>query len=225
MNRGRCQRLGASGNLGPTKVKQKLREIRRGKYSKIELAAALGLYAIITVLAFETPMKIEWVWRIPQLLFPIAAVLLRHKSLESLGLTQKNLFRCVELGALAGILLTMGLAPLYLTRLQPTMPWRLSSLVFFYAVIFILVNVVAIEVFYRGYIQPQLEATIGLAPGLITTSLLCGLDFLEYNIFDPATIVIAALVFGFLYQKKRSLVAPLTAHASYFLLTMVALAS
>ncbi|MDI6819558.1 MAG: CPBP family intramembrane metalloprotease [Candidatus Hodarchaeaceae archaeon] len=210
--------------MGATKVKQKFRGVKKSKYGKIELAAALGLYAIITVLAFETSMKIEWVWRIPQLFFPIAAVLLQHRSLESLGLTRKNFFRCMELGALAGILLTMGLAPLYLTWLQPKMPERLGSLIIFYAVIFIFVNVVAIEVFYRGYIQPQLEATIGLAPGLIVTSLLCGLDFLEYKVFDPAMIVIAALVFGFLYQKKRSLVAPLTAHTSYFLLTMVALA-
>jgi len=186
-----------------------------------ELGITLFAYAAITILAFGTAMKVEWAWRGLQLLLPIAALLMLRRPLKSLGLTSKSIFRGIELGVLAGILLTIGLAPFYLTLIPPKMPSSLTPFTIISAVVLIVGNVVVIEIFYRGYMQPQFEAIIGRGFGLVATSLLCGLDFLEFKILNPITVVIAALVFGFVYQKTRTLAAPMAAHMTYLLLVIL----
>lgn len=170
-------------------------------------------------------MKVEWVWRAPQLLLPIAIVLMQRRSLEGLGLTSRDAFKGAELGILAGILLVVGLAPFFLIWMPAKMPIRISSSTFAYAVIFLLTNVIAMEIFYRGYIQSRFEAVIAPTYSLVITSLLSGLDFLEYKIFNPAIIVVAALVFGFVYKRTGSLVSPIMAHISLLLLTMILLST
>ena len=160
-----------------------------------ELGITLFAYAAITILAFGTAMKVEWAWRGLQLLLPIAALLMLRRPLKSLGLTSKSIFRGIELGVLASILLTIGLAPFYLTLIPPKMPSSLTPFTIISAVVLIVGNAVVIEIFYRGYMQPQFEAIIGRGLGLVATSLLCGLDFLEFKILNPVTVVIAALVF------------------------------
>ncbi|MCS7131859.1 MAG: CPBP family intramembrane metalloprotease, partial [Hadesarchaea archaeon] len=112
-----------------------------------------------------------------------------------------------------------------LTWFRPTIPKALSSLIIYYVVAFVALNVVAIEIFFRGFVQPRFETVMGKNLGLIATSLLCGFDFLEYEIFDPFTVAVAALVFGLLYRKTRSLAATISAHMVYFLLVMVTMAS
>jgi membrane protein YqaA with SNARE-associated domain/membrane protease YdiL (CAAX protease family) len=191
----------------------------------IELGITLLVYATITILAFVTAMKVEWGWRALQVLLPVAALLMLRRSLKSLGLTSKGVFRDIELGVLVGVLLTIGLAPFYLTLIPPIMPASLTPFAALSAVILIVGNVVAIEIFYRAYMQPQFEAIIGRAGGLVITSLLCGLDFLEFKILNPVTVVIVALVFGFVYQKTRTLAAPMAAHMTFLLLVIVLLAS
>lgn len=190
-----------------------------------ELGITLSVYAAIAILAFETAMKVEWAWRGLQILLPIAALLMLRRPLKGLGLTSKNIFKGIELGILAGVLLTIGLAPFYLTLIPPEMPSSLTPFVAVSAVILVVGNVAAIEIFYRGYMQPQFEAIIGRVGGLVVTSLLCGLDLLEFKILNPVTVVIAALVFGFLYQKTRTLAAPMAAHMTYLFLVIILLAS
>ncbi|MEM2907990.1 MAG: CPBP family intramembrane glutamic endopeptidase, partial [Candidatus Hadarchaeales archaeon] len=182
-------------------------------------------YAIVTFLFFKTSVKFEWIWRAIQLFFPIAATMVNRRSLATLGLTRKRLFKCIELGALVGIAIAVGFAPLYLTCLRPTMPKALSSLLIGYAIAFVAVNVVTIEIFFRGFVQPRFEIVVGKNFGLIATSLLCGFDFLEFEVFDPFTTAVAALVFGLLYRKTKSLATTISAHMVYFLLVMVLMAS
>ena len=200
---------------------------RGGKLKKdlgrfTELGITLFIYAI-TILAFPT-FPVEWAWRPLQLLLPIVALLIFRRPPKSLGLSSKGMFKGIELGALAGVLLTICLAPFYMTLIPPKMG-PLTFFAFGSAVVLIVSNVIAMEIFYRGYMQSQLEMTIGRAQGLIAASLLCGLDFLEFRILNPVTVVIAALVFGFLYQRTRTLAAPMAAHMVFLLLIQILFAS
>lgn len=209
--------------IGKIKIKKRKKKplVKENRGRFIELAVALGAYAAINYLAFKTPMKVEWVWRILQFSIPIATIFVLGRSLKNIGLTSKNMLRGIELGILTGILLAIGLAPLYLIWMPLIMPQTLTPFRLGYAIIFITTNVMVIEIFYRGYLQTRFEAVIGGIQALIITSVLCGLDFLEYSIFHPAMIVIAALVFGFIYQRTRTLATPIAAHTTYLLLVMI----
>jgi len=202
---------------------------RGGKLKKdlgrfTELGITLFVYAAITVLAFRTAMKVEWAWRALQLLLPIAALLILRRRPKSLGLASKGVFRGIELGVLAGVLLAICLTPFYMI-MKPKMGGPLTFFGFGSAVVLIVSNAIAMEIFYRGYMQSQLEMTIGRVHGLIATSLLCGLDFWEFKIINPVTVVIAALVFGFLYQRTKTLAAPMAAHMVFLLLIQILFAS
>lgn len=191
----------------------------------IELTAVLATYVAVTIIAFWTSMRIEWIWRVPQVLLPVTLVLARRESLTELGLTKENLFRNLEFGILVAALLAAATAPLYLEIFPVIMPASLYPDVWLWVTIFALVNVFAIEIFYRGCLQTKLTAVVGFLPGLAATSLLCGLDFFEFKVFGPVIAVIAALVFGLLYHRTRSLAATATAHILWILFVMAASAS
>lgn len=179
----------------------------------------------MTVVAFWTTMRIEWIWRVPQLLLPPILVLARREGAEKLGLSGKNFFKNIELGILVAALLTAVTAPLYLRFYPSKMPTDLYLDVWLWVIIFASINIFAIEIFYRGCLQTKLTAMVGFAPGLIVTSLLCGLDFFEFKIFGPVFTVGVAFILGFLYFKTRSLVATVTAHLLWVLFLVAVAAS
>lgn len=155
------------------------------------------------------------------MLVPFAILLVHHKSVKSIGLDVRNFPQNMGLGILAAILLTVGLAPIYLWLWSPTMPTSLYLDVWAWVTIFVIANALVIEIFYRGGLQSRLTKLTGFMPALIITSLLCGIDFFEFMIFGPITAVIAAAVSGFLYYKTETLVAPITAHILWPLLIMM----
>lgn len=199
-----------------------------------ELGITLFVYAVTTFLAFETAMKVEWAWRGLQFILPIAALLILRRPPKSLGLTSKGIFRGTELGILAGVLLAISLAPFYLTLITPKLGGPFTFFAFGSAALLTVSDVVAMEIFYRGYMQSQFEMIIGRTQGLIATSLLAGFDFREFIILAPdkigpllvlgfVFIVIAALLYGFLYQRTRTLAAPIAAHVVFLLLIKILL--
>lgn len=199
-----------------------------------ELGITLFVYAVTTFLAFETAMKVEWAWRGLQFILPIAALLILRRPPKSLGLTSKGIFRGTELGVLAGVLLAICLSPFYLTLIIPKLGGPFTFFAFGSAALLTVSDVVAMEIFYRGYMQSQFEAIIGRTKGLITTAVLAGFDFREFKILDPVKIgpllvlgfvfiVIAALLYGFLYQRTRTLAAPIAAHVVFLLLIKILL--
>jgi membrane protein YqaA with SNARE-associated domain/membrane protease YdiL (CAAX protease family) len=201
-----------------------------------ELGITLFVYAATTFLAFETAMKVEWAWRGLQFILPIAALLILRRPPKSLGLTSKGIFKGTELGVLAGVLLAICLAPFYLTLLTPKLGGPFTFFAFGSAALLTVSDVVAMEIFYRGYMQSQFETIIGRTQGLVATAILAGFDFREFKILDPAKIgpllvlgfvfiVIAALLYGFLYQRTRTLAAPIAAHVVFLLLIKILLSS
>ncbi|KXB02501.1 hypothetical protein AKJ43_01685 [candidate division MSBL1 archaeon SCGC-AAA261D19] len=195
------------------------------KLDGIELSILIATYIAVTIMAFYAPIKIEWVWRVPQVILPFVIVQVRHESIKRIGLHLKNFFQNLGVGIATAALLTVGLAPIYLWLWPPVMPTSLYFGVWVWASLFIVTNAFVIELFYRGCLQPRLKALTGAMPALAITSLLCGLDFFEFMIFGPITAVLAAVAFGFLYYKTRSLVAPVAAHILWFLFVMVVVVS
>lgn len=164
----------------------------------------------------------EWVWRTVQIAFPILIVFVLRNSLESIGLKLKDWKKEAKLGVLTGGVLTIILI-LPIRRWMPAlMPTHFSGLPEFgYALLLITINVIAIELFFRGYLQPRLEILAGSLPGLIVTSFLSGMDFWEFWVFNPGIVIGISLVFGLLYLKTRSLVSPITAHITFLTTFMV----
>ena len=190
-----------------------------------ELTVLLTTYAAVTIVALCNPLRIEWIWRVPQVILPFVLVAARRESIKTLGLTAKNILANLKLGIVVAALLTVGLAPLYLGLWPAKMPSDLYLDVWFWIIIFSAVNGIVIELFYRGCLQPKLAAVTGATPAIVGTALLCGLDLFEFMVFGPVVVVIAALAFGALYHRTGSLVAPVTAHILWFLLTAAVVAS
>lgn len=212
------------------------KELKRDIARFTELGITLFVYAATTFMALESAMKVEWAWRGLQLILPFAALLILRRAPKSLGLSYKGIFRGTELGVLAGVLLAIGLSPFYLTLITPKLKVTFTFFAFGSAALLTVSDVVAMEIFYRGYLQSQLEMTIGRTQGLVATAILAGFDFREFKILDPGNIgpllvlgfvfiVIAALLYGFLYQRTRTLAAPIAAHVVFLLLITILLSS
>jgi membrane protease YdiL (CAAX protease family) len=223
---GKFDRQSEFGIRMSTDCKKKAHMTEPGRTQLLEFGVALAACIIITALAFTVTVPlipIEWIWRVPQILFPIAVVLIQRGTLEDLGLTGgSSAAKNVDLGILTGILLAAAFLPLIYVGLWSPMPGELRWDTFFYTVCTILLTVTSIEIFYRGYLQPRFEAVTGFAPALVATSLLCGLDFFEYKLLSPAPAIIGALVFGFLFKKTRSLITPMMAHSMFIFLLIAA---
>lgn len=88
-----------------------------------------------------------------------------------------------------------------LPQIQSALDWRLL-------VLLPLVSGLTEEVFFRGFLQPRL--------GLLPASLLFGLVHIGYGtILQVVAPVILGLLFGALYQRTRTLWAPIAAHSSF----------
>jgi membrane protein YqaA with SNARE-associated domain/membrane protease YdiL (CAAX protease family) len=212
------------------------KEIKRNIERLTELGITLGVYGITTFLAFETAMRVEWYWRGLQFILPIAALLILQRPPQSLGLTFKGIFKGTELGVLAGVLLAICLAPFYLILITPKLEVPFTFFGFGSAALLTVSDVIAMEIFYRGYMQSQFVAIIGRYQGLIATAILAGFDFREFKILDPGKvgpllvlgfvfIAVAALLYGFLYQRTKTLAAPIAAHVVFLLLLTILLSS
>lgn len=191
---------------------------------KFEVAAALSFYGIILALwhFIFSAWRVEWPYRAAQLAFPLMMTLALGRSLESTGLKFGKLGEKIKLGLLVGIFLSLILALPLMKWVSPQMPESFSSSAEFgYAFLLIITNVVPMELFLRGYIQPRLELLTGSAPGLIMISILSGFDFWEAWVFNPAIVVGVALVLGLLYIRTRSIVTPITAHVAFLTLLMM----
>lgn len=196
--------------------------INKDKKLRLELIAGLLIYSFILIHWRLTAWRVEWVWRTVQIAFPILMGFAFRNSLESAGLRFKNWKKGAKLGVLTGGALTIILI-LPIRRWMPAlMPEHFSGVPEFgYALLLITINVIAIELFFRGYLQPRLEILVGSLPGLIVTSVLSGMDFWEFWVFNPGIVIGISFVFGLLYLKTRSLFSPITAHITFLTTFMV----
>ncbi|KXA91794.1 hypothetical protein AKJ64_04495 [candidate division MSBL1 archaeon SCGC-AAA259E17] len=193
-----------------------------------EIGIIIAAYLILTFLSFKHPMRIEWIWRVPQALLPFVFVVSRNRTIGSIGLKSENMAENLKLGVSVAGILTVVFAPLYLKWLPGDLFSPSYPAGWLFMFIFVVTNVFVIELFYRGWIQTRLTEAGGPIPGIIGASALASFDFFEFSIFPrgiPSVIIIvtAALVFSYLFYKTESLVTPLIAHVLWFHLVLVVL--
>ena len=90
--------------------------------------------------------------------------------------------------------------------------------------LFVLLAPLAEEVFFRGYVLRRIAGPGGVAAGLAVSSVLFAL--VHFNASGLLVYLAVGLVFGLVYLRTASLVAPVTAHVTYngLVLSLVLLA-
>lgn len=215
-------------NFSEKKREEVISFLGEGKKLKLELSAALLLYSSILILWKYSAWKVEWAYRAVQLAFPLGMALMFRSSLNGAGINFQNLSEIVKYGLFTGIVLTTTLGLILVKWVPPHMPRNIESfLQLGFTLLLITTNVVGIELFFRGYIQPRLEVLTSSVPGLIICSILSGFDFWEAWTFKPhgalpgsGIIIVTAisLAFGLSYIKTRSVITPVLAHTTFLIL-------
>lgn len=194
------------------------------KYNLVETIILLSIYILVNPVFLSLPLKVEWIWRAPQLIIPLIILLFRRIPVKEIGMTGKDISKNISYGIVIGIILTSILLPVYLWLLQPNIPKLLFPSALIWMGLFVTTNVFVIEFFYRGLLQNRISKLTSPTYGIVGVSLLASMDFFELTIFDPITVALSALVFGYLYEETDSLVTPLTAHITWFMATTLILA-
>ena len=152
------------------------------------------------------------------LLFPLIWGMLT-KDWKTMGFTRRNIGQALIWGVGSGILLMVviwfttehKLAPFFALQLIVGIP------------IWLLIMSPFQEFFFRGWLQPRFEKSLGLWPGLVVTSV----GFAVWHLcppFEQAQIVpimsvfgmglttVMGLIFGYIFHRTGSIVAPWLAH-------------
>jgi membrane protease YdiL (CAAX protease family) len=141
------------------------------------------------------------------------------KDWKSMGFTRRNTGQALIWGAGSGILL---MAVIWFTTEHKLAPFFALQLIVGIP-IWLLIMSPFQEFFFRGWLQPRFEKSLGLWPGLVVTSL----GFAVWHLcppFEQAQIVpimsvfgvtlttVMGLVFGYVFRRSGNIVAPWLAH-------------
>jgi membrane protease YdiL (CAAX protease family) len=141
------------------------------------------------------------------------------KDWKTMGFTRRNIGQALFWGVGGGVLLMVviwfttehKLAPFYVLQLIVGIP------------IWLLIMSPFQEFFFRGWLQPRFEKSLGLWPGLVVTSI----GFAVWHLcppFEQAQIVpimsvfgmvfttAMGLVFGYIFRRTGNIIAPWLAH-------------
>jgi membrane protease YdiL (CAAX protease family) len=184
-------------------------------------AGAYGLFCAIGLLSRAVP-ALFWVFVAYGIVFPLVWAR-RAGDWSTVGLTRQGLGRAALWGLLGGIAWAAytvvafppaGLPPLWDVQVVLAVPVWLLLLSPFQ------------ELFYRGWLQPRLQRSLGRWPGLLATSLaytlwhffpdFAGSGTATLPLTSPlgiASTFLAGLLFGYLRDRTDSVIAPWLAHA------------
>ncbi len=183
----------------------------------VEASITLLLYFGISLLSRLIPTLFLLVVAIG-LFFPLVWGVFTREW-KWMGFTRRNLGRAFLWGAGTGVLLMVviwfttehKLAPLFVLQLIVGIP------------IWLLIMAPFQEFFFRGWLQPRFEKSLGFWPGLIITSI----SFAVWHLcppFEQAQIVpimsvfgmlfttIMGLCFGYIFHRTGNIIAPWAAH-------------
>ena len=152
------------------------------------------------------------------LFFPLIWGILT-KDWKTMGFTRRNIGQALFWGVGSGALLMVviwfttehKLAPFYVLQLIVGIP------------IWLLIMSPFQEFFFRGWLQPRFEKSLGLWPGLVVTSIgfavwhLCP-PFEQaqivpiMSVFGMAFTTAMGLVFGYIFRRTGNIIAPWLAH-------------
>ncbi|MER2000438.1 MAG: CPBP family intramembrane glutamic endopeptidase, partial [Lysinibacillus sp.] len=105
---------------------------------------------------------------------------------------------------------------IFLKTYGPTNIWHYTILVF--------IIVIGEEMFWRGYVQQQLKKVVPILQAVLISSLLFSISLLIIG-FIPGAIsaLLAGVIFGMLYEWKKSLPLIIVAHAVFVILLFLVL--
>ena len=183
----------------------------------IEAITALLSYCVLSLLSrLVAPLFLLVVGS--GLFFPLIWGILT-KDWKTMGFTRRNIGQALFWGVGSGALLMVviwfttehKLAPFYVLQLIVGIP------------IWLLIMSPFQEFFFRGWLQPRFEKSLGLWPGLVVTSI----GFAVWHLcppFEQAQIVpimsvfgmvfttVMGLVFGYIFRRTGNIIAPWLAH-------------
>lgn len=141
------------------------------------------------------------------------------KDWETMGFTRRNMGQALLWGVGSGVLL---MAVIWFTTEHKLAPFFALQLIVGIP-IWLLIMSPFQEFFFRGWLQPRFEKSLGLWPGLVVTSV----GFAVWHLcppFEQAQIVpimsvsgmlfttAMGLVFGYIFRRTGNIVAPWLAH-------------
>lgn len=155
--------------------------------------------------------------------FPLAWAGLTHKW-EALGFSRRNLSYALILGVVTGVIWAIY-TYIFFREDSPLPPlWGLQVAIAF--PIWLLVMSPFQEFFFRGWLQPRLQTVMGKWGGLGITALAFTLWHFFPQLEGTSTttlplgsalglvsIVVAGLLFGYIFQRTENILAPWLAHA------------
>ncbi len=144
-------------------------------------------------------------------------------SIKSLGFIRVELIKNLLLGIVIGtsifVLLRLGYSLISgISIFQPHFEEEKIYHIIFVTFFLTLITVSCEESFYRGFCYPVFRNKFGVFRGILVTSLIFTLahyfrfDFFYTWLVSIPIEFVTALSFGILYEKTRSVFAPITAH-------------
>jgi membrane protease YdiL (CAAX protease family) len=152
------------------------------------------------------------------LLFPLIWGMLT-KDWKTMGFTRRNIGQALVWGVGSGMLL---MVVIWFTTEHKVAPFFALQLIVGIP-IWLLIMSPFQEFFFRGWLQPRFEKSLGLWPGLVVTSVgfavwhLCP-PFEQaqivpiMSVFGMGLTIVMGLVFGYVFRRTGSIVAPWFAH-------------
>lgn len=196
------------------------------KDSKTVFTLLLFIAAMQTITAFNT--SIFWYMYTFTLLICMAVTLLNMQFFDELPTWQYALHG-IGYGTLLYGLIRAGhellrlfiptidqTIAIFLKTYGPTNIWHYTILVF--------IIVIGEEMFWRGYVQQQLKKVVPILQAVLISSLLFSISLLIIG-FIPGAIsaLFAGVIFGMLYEWKKSLPLIIVAHAVFVILLFLVL--
>ncbi len=150
----------------------------------------------------------------------LAFTLIRKRGLSSIGLSGANFAENTLIGTMAGVMLFIFLVAVVfvLTWFGISLPQSEAGSGFStrgipLAIAVSLTAAITEETFFRGFLQNRI--------GLIAASVLFGFAHIGYGTVTQVVFpFVYALVFGWLYKKTGTLVAPMVAHFAYDMIVL-----
>ena len=133
------------------------------------------------------------------------------------GLDMALLWGVITVIAAFGVTLTLGLAYMYLTKIDPETLSNITDLQQLFSVpsLYLLVAIQPFceEFFFRGFLFEKIQKTAGIPLAVLLTSVLFGVSHLSYTYaYAAVTAVLLGVLFSLVVIKTKNLYAAIFAH-------------
>ncbi len=138
-------------------------------------------------------------------------------QLRKEGLDMALLWGVITVIAAFGVTLTLGLAYMYLTKIDPETLSNITDLQQLFSVpsLYLLVTIQPFceEFFFRGFLFEKIQKTAGIPLAVLLTSVLFGISHLSYTYaYAAVTAVLLGVLFSLVVIKTKNLYAAIFAH-------------